>query len=93
MARRPLRIRYTLSEAREALLLPSDAPLVQYAEAAGIEVGAGDSLSEAQIRAISDYLDGAMADPNLAQFHAANGAAVRGAVRRRGGLRPEAVRR
>ena len=55
-----LKVRFTQSEALKALELPADAPLVQYAEAVGIALGRGDTLSESQIRAISDYLDSAM---------------------------------
>jgi hypothetical protein len=98
MGRRPapaIKLRYTLNEAREALLLPKDAPIEQYAAAAGIQLANHESLSEAQLRAISDYIDDAMSDPETARFLAAKTAALRAnpPVRRRGGLNPEAIRK
>jgi hypothetical protein len=91
----PIIVRFTQAEAIEALRLKPDAPLVQYAEAAGIALGQGDTLSESQIRAISDYLDGTMADPQAATIIAARSAALKAnpPVRRRGGLNPEAIRK
>lgn len=97
MGRRPLppiRVRYTQAEALSALYLPPDAPLVQYAEGAGIVIGRGDTLSETQIRRISDYLDSTMDAPERARALAAVAAALEAnpPKRRRGGLNPEAIR-
>jgi hypothetical protein len=47
------------------------------AEAAGIAIGKYDTLSEAQIRTISDYLDSTMVDLRAARFHAEQAAAFR----------------
>lgn len=93
MPRPKLRIRYTTKEAADALLLRTETELLQYAEAAGIELGRGDSLSEAQVRTISAYIDEQMVDCTLAAFHAAQASASgNNGQRRRGGLRPEAVK-
>lgn len=90
-----IKLRYTLAEAREALLLGKDFPIEQYAAAAGIQLGKSDTLSEAQIREISDYIDRCMADPAEARFHAARAAALKASppVRRKGGLKIEAIHR
>lgn len=89
----PIRVRYTQTEALAALQLPPGAPLIQYAEGAGIEIGPGDTLSETQIRRISDYLDTTMDKPDRARALAAleNALLVRPPKVRRGGLNPEAV--
>jgi hypothetical protein len=64
----PFVVRYTQAEALAALRLNPSTPLIQLAEAAGIALGKYDTLSEAQIRLISEQLDRGMLFPAGARY-------------------------
>jgi hypothetical protein len=76
----PFLVRYTQLQAIAAMQLEPGTTQEQFrdlAGAAGIRLRAKDTLSEAQIRAISDYLDTQMVDLEAARFHAATAAVHR----------------
>jgi hypothetical protein len=59
----PFIVRYTREEALAALRLKPSTHLEPLAEAAGISLGRFDTLSETQIRTISEHLDKTMRFP------------------------------